>query len=230
MFWVISVYFNIRNTLPKSGTFLLGHPVYTYVAFEAHVTVKWRNPLLSRAFRTIMHIVRLKAQWTAEGICDQIIVECTHYEYCDVLLAFRACKCRIVTKVRNYELWYPGRRHPDAYMFRKLEQDLCEKWSTKSTALVNARNLRTLQVTAKWTCHICSCGKRAGKLIKGEFSQKHNLFGTDGIFCNWNYMFRPLLAIFRFLQYWRGVYKFCKIYEGVLIKRSLYQLRDLYIN
>ena len=28
MFWVISLYFNIRNTLPKSGTFLLGHPVY----------------------------------------------------------------------------------------------------------------------------------------------------------------------------------------------------------
>ena len=29
MFWVISVYFNIRNALPKSGTFLLGHPVYS---------------------------------------------------------------------------------------------------------------------------------------------------------------------------------------------------------
>jgi len=28
VFWVISVYFNIRNTLPKSGTFLLEHPVY----------------------------------------------------------------------------------------------------------------------------------------------------------------------------------------------------------
>ena len=28
MFWIISVYFNIRNTLPKSGTFRLGHPVY----------------------------------------------------------------------------------------------------------------------------------------------------------------------------------------------------------
>jgi hypothetical protein len=25
VFWVISVYFYIRNTLPKSGTFLLGH-------------------------------------------------------------------------------------------------------------------------------------------------------------------------------------------------------------
>ena len=31
MFWVISVYFNIRNTLPKSGTFLLGHPVYHWI-------------------------------------------------------------------------------------------------------------------------------------------------------------------------------------------------------
>jgi hypothetical protein len=28
VFWVISVYFNIRNTLPKSGPFLLLHPVY----------------------------------------------------------------------------------------------------------------------------------------------------------------------------------------------------------
>ena len=30
VFWVISVYFNIRNTLPKSCTFLLGHPVYRW--------------------------------------------------------------------------------------------------------------------------------------------------------------------------------------------------------
>jgi hypothetical protein len=29
--WIISVYFKIRNTLPKSGTFLLGHPVYIYI-------------------------------------------------------------------------------------------------------------------------------------------------------------------------------------------------------
>ena len=28
MFWVISVYFNIRNTLPDSGTLFLGHSVY----------------------------------------------------------------------------------------------------------------------------------------------------------------------------------------------------------
>jgi len=28
---VISVYFNLRNILPKSGTFLLGHPVHIYI-------------------------------------------------------------------------------------------------------------------------------------------------------------------------------------------------------
>ena len=30
VFWVISLQFNSRNTLPKSRTFLLGHPVYIY--------------------------------------------------------------------------------------------------------------------------------------------------------------------------------------------------------
>ena len=33
MFWVISLYFNVRNTLPKSGTFLLGHPVYVCIMY-----------------------------------------------------------------------------------------------------------------------------------------------------------------------------------------------------
>ena len=31
---VISVYFNLRNILPKSGTFPPGHPVYIYRAFH----------------------------------------------------------------------------------------------------------------------------------------------------------------------------------------------------
>ena len=34
MFWVISVYFNVRNILPKSGTFSPGHPVYFYFLAE----------------------------------------------------------------------------------------------------------------------------------------------------------------------------------------------------
>ena len=36
MFWVITVYFNIRNTLLKSGTFLLGHPVYTHTYIHTY--------------------------------------------------------------------------------------------------------------------------------------------------------------------------------------------------
>jgi hypothetical protein len=37
VFWVISIYFNIRNTLPKSGTFLLGHPVFSSLN-KFHIT------------------------------------------------------------------------------------------------------------------------------------------------------------------------------------------------
>jgi hypothetical protein len=42
VFWVISVYFNIRNTLPKSGTFLLGHSVYRGIK-----ETRYNNPLIS---------------------------------------------------------------------------------------------------------------------------------------------------------------------------------------
>ena len=56
MFWVISVYFNIRNTLPKSGTFLLGHPVYIKVSRNR---LRWpkRVPgkLRPRIFLTFRH-------------------------------------------------------------------------------------------------------------------------------------------------------------------------------
>ena len=34
MFLVISVYFNLRNILPKSGTFPPGHPVYEVNIFS----------------------------------------------------------------------------------------------------------------------------------------------------------------------------------------------------
>jgi len=44
VFWVISVYFDIRNTLPKSGTFLLGHPVYVYDISSLRVKVFLTTP------------------------------------------------------------------------------------------------------------------------------------------------------------------------------------------
>jgi len=44
MFWVISVYFNIRNTLPKFCPFLLGHPVHIYI-YRVYIYVyRLRHP------------------------------------------------------------------------------------------------------------------------------------------------------------------------------------------
>jgi len=37
------VFFNIRNTLPKSGTFLLGHSVYCYRIKELYIKLVIRN-------------------------------------------------------------------------------------------------------------------------------------------------------------------------------------------
>ena len=45
MFWVISVYFNIRNTLPRFCPFLLGHPVYIFT-FTVH-----KHPRPRRGFK-----------------------------------------------------------------------------------------------------------------------------------------------------------------------------------
>ena len=44
MFWVISVYFNVRNILPKSGTFPPGHPIYrtSKVAGGVYESKPWR--------------------------------------------------------------------------------------------------------------------------------------------------------------------------------------------
>jgi len=43
VFWVISVYLNIRNTLPKSGTFLLGHPVYSIYTYINKITQEFKR-------------------------------------------------------------------------------------------------------------------------------------------------------------------------------------------
>jgi len=41
-FWVISVYFNIRNTLPKFCPFLLGHPVYYRLVMHGNSNIKFK--------------------------------------------------------------------------------------------------------------------------------------------------------------------------------------------
>ena len=59
MFLVRSVYFNLRNILPKSGTFLPGHPVYvckiSYVVYRAHYVIKSADfVVLTDALVTLM--------------------------------------------------------------------------------------------------------------------------------------------------------------------------------
>jgi hypothetical protein len=41
MFLVVSAYFNIRNTLPKSATFLLGHPVSYDLVYKSRDLWLW---------------------------------------------------------------------------------------------------------------------------------------------------------------------------------------------
>ena len=48
MFWVISVYFNIRNTLPKFCPSLLGHPVY----WNIHIIVMLEINVAQKFLRT----------------------------------------------------------------------------------------------------------------------------------------------------------------------------------
>jgi hypothetical protein len=80
--------------------------------------------------------------------CDRMIMEYTHDEYCDMLLTLGACNSRAGTAVREYALRYPGRRHPDANVFRRLEQRLRETGSVKPTALVKAGRPRSVRTPA----------------------------------------------------------------------------------
>jgi hypothetical protein len=64
-----------------------------------------------------------------------------------MLLTLGACNSRAGTAAREYALRYPGRRHPDANVFR-LEQRLRETGSVTPTALVNAGRPGTVRTPA----------------------------------------------------------------------------------
>jgi hypothetical protein len=83
-------------------------------------------------------------QRTARDSCVRTIMEYTHDEYCDILLALGTCNTcsRAGAAAQEFALPYSGRRHPDANVFRQLEQRLLET----PTAHVNADRPR-----AVWT-------------------------------------------------------------------------------
>ena len=53
VFWVRSVYFNIRNILPKSGTFPLGHLyiyIYMYMCVYIYIYIYYKRHVVTRLF------------------------------------------------------------------------------------------------------------------------------------------------------------------------------------
>ena len=58
MLWVISVYFNIRNILPQSGTFLLGYPVYVLSVLDSSQISKERHYLGKSQVSTVWPSVK----------------------------------------------------------------------------------------------------------------------------------------------------------------------------
>jgi hypothetical protein len=84
-------------------------------------------------------------QCTAEISCDWMIIEYIHDEYFNMHLTMGTCNGRAGTTAREYVLHYPGRRHPDANVFRRLEHSLHETGSVTSMAHVNAGRPRTCQ-------------------------------------------------------------------------------------
>jgi hypothetical protein len=80
VFWVISVYFNIRNTLPKFGTFLLGHPVYcTNMDTVVTETVRFLFVLLRHNI-TQQHIFKM-LPWKQQCLLFELLTHvCQKYK------------------------------------------------------------------------------------------------------------------------------------------------------
>jgi len=71
VFWVISIYFNIRNTLPKSGTFFLGHPVYICIQ-----NTRGRNLTAFGAvhFLSVCHVLHIPFFFLSLSIDIQMLI------------------------------------------------------------------------------------------------------------------------------------------------------------
>ena len=57
VFWVISVYFNVRNILPKSGTFPSGHLVCVYIYTHTYIRVCVCTLCLSDIFACLTQVL-----------------------------------------------------------------------------------------------------------------------------------------------------------------------------
>jgi hypothetical protein len=122
------------------------------ICSETQVTVELRNTLLSNVVSDDRMYSRYSAQ---RGLSrDGMLMEYTHYKYCDMLLSVSTCNCRGGTPTREHALRYPGRLHPELMCF-----DECSRVSVRPTAHVNAANVNAITTAAvrqePWRCTRC---------------------------------------------------------------------------
>jgi hypothetical protein len=103
----------------------------------------------------------LKTYCTGMVNSDWMITEYTHDEKCDIFTTLGACNSQAASVIWAYPSRYPGRRHADANMFRRLEQRLCETRNVIPRARVNAGRPRTVLLSANEGAIIGSHGKGA---------------------------------------------------------------------
>ena len=87
VFWVISVYFNLRNILPKSGTFLLGHLVYIYIYIYKVKRSQYRPGQALRipgswGFQISRQVVRLSAPRTDRIYPREVFLVIIYVRFC----------------------------------------------------------------------------------------------------------------------------------------------------
>jgi len=76
VFLVISVYFNLRNILPKSGTFLLGHPVYSRIMFNRRENIYRPKPKRNMAERVGATVKQQTLPWSMVIFSVRIFILC----------------------------------------------------------------------------------------------------------------------------------------------------------
>jgi len=102
VFWVISVYFSLRNIIPKSGTFPPGHPIYIYIYYSCTIQ---RRDTLDGTFRC--SIIQRGAQFdTLDCYCfrwlsSAPVMQGLLFELFTVRGAFFFCQGKVSCSLQN---------------------------------------------------------------------------------------------------------------------------------
>jgi hypothetical protein len=127
----------------------------------------------------------LKTQCTAGVICDWMIMECTYDKYCNMPLTLGTFNSWAGVAAQEYAIRYPGQHHPDANVFRQLEQHLHDVGSVMPMAHMDCMDM------SHWRCLNYSCGMTA----TGKLTQYHTVIGTVQTEGHWSTSQRSVASI-----------------------------------